>query len=246
MTGKVLVADAGPAGTATVCRAINSGLTVQSCTDGGTAMRLIDSFQPDVLVLDLHLPVLDGISIIKALQDRPQRPALMITTYLSSYFVEGMLSGLVVDYVMLKPYDHEAMNDRILDLLELRGTGLSPEPPEPTCFTDVLISLSLVPGRRGFRYLSKALELYSSCPDISMTKELYPAVGRFFKASARSVERAIRTVIHDAWMVGDMDIWLRYFSPGSAGTVPRPTNRAFIAAISTHVLAPQEVSQLSC
>ncbi len=230
MAGKVLVADATAAQQATAGRAGRSGLEVRVCASGREALALADSFRPDVLVVDMHLPELDGLSVAKALGQKPRRPAILMTTALFNEYIEQLLIAAGVDYAMVKPLCHEALNDRILDLLEKQGIGLSPEPAEQNDHTALLTALSLGAGRRGFLYLERALELYRADPQISMTKELYPQIGREFKASAKSVERAIRTVIEDGWKIGELGMWCQVF-----GGPHKPSNQVFLAGVCRYL-----------
>ena len=53
---------------------------VASCTNGEEALAAIDRFDPDVLVLDVRMPRMDGIELLRQLQRRPQSPGVVLLT----------------------------------------------------------------------------------------------------------------------------------------------------------------------
>lgn len=231
-TGKLMIADTTSSAELIAQRAQELGLTVQLCGDGSQVIDQLQQFRPDVLVLDLCMPGRDGLTILSDLQQLDPRPACLITTGFLSSYVENTLTDLGVDYLMRRPYHHEAIMDRIVDLLEIRDSSPITIPLRKTEFSDRLLALGFSPKRRGFHYLNTALEMYHSDTQISMTKELYPAVAKQFDTSASSVERAIRTVIQDTWSHSDFKTWRLYFHSAPSGFVPRPTNSEFFSVLS--------------
>ena len=231
MPGKVLVADASASADILAQKSVSMGLTAQICTDGSQVINRLRQFQPDVLVLDLMLPQLDGLTILSQLEELEQRPYCLVTTGFLSSFVEQRATELGADYMMRKPYNFEAATDRILDLLEQTDNAPPLAPLVQNEFSDRLLALGFSPKRRGFHYLGAALCLYHSDPNISVTKELYPMVAKQFETTATSVERAIRTVIQDAWQQSDQKTWRQYFHSAPSGYVPRPTNAQFLSQL---------------
>lgn len=60
----------------------------------------------------------------------------------------------------------------------------------------LILSLGIMPNLRGFRYLGSAIEIYADHKgQISITKELYPAVAELHNTTGIRVERAIRNAI---------------------------------------------------
>lgn len=229
MPGKLLIADATACADILARKALDMGLAVQVCTNGSQVIDRLRQFQPQVLVLDLMMPQLDGLSILAQMEEVEIRPTCLITTGFLSAYVEQRVTELGAAYMMRKPFDFEAAMDRILDLLELTGDAPPIAPQPPTEFAERLLALGFSPKRRGFHYLDTALALFRSEPQLSITKELYPLVARKFETTHTSVERAIRTVIQDAWNHCDSIIWRQYFSATPTGYVPRPTNSEFFS-----------------
>lgn len=231
MPGKLLIADASACADVLARKALSMGLAVQICADGSRVIDQLQQFHPDVLVLDLMMPQLDGLSILARMEEQNLHPACMVTTGFVSAYVEQQVTDLGADYMMRKPFDFEAAMDRVLDLLEQTDNAPPLAPRAKTEFSERLLALGFSPKRRGFHYLDTALVLLRENPNLSVTKELYPMVARQFQTTHTSVERAIRTVIQDCWNHCDMKIWRQYFSATPSGYVPRPTNSGFLFAL---------------
>lgn len=83
------------------------GHTVRDAADGAVAIRLLDEFEPDVVVTDLTMPNVDGCELIRRLRSRPGRtiPVILITAV-----PQGRLpAGLTYDGYLGKPVDPEAL-----------------------------------------------------------------------------------------------------------------------------------------
>lgn len=228
---KLLIADGSAAFCGALTDMLGGAYETRICCDGIQTRALLEEFRPDVLVLDLTLPGLDGIAVLRELAGRSQRPAILVTTRLLSPYIQHAVEALDVDYLVVKPCDIRALADRIHDLAQ--------EPLAPQILTspelsasNMLLDLDISIKRRGFRCLETAVVLFSQNPGQSMTKELYPAVARQCGGNGEAVERAIRGAVHAAWERRDEAAWRRYFRPCRGGMVPRPTNTAFIAALA--------------
>ena len=230
-TRKILIADPSPEFCGALSDLLGGAYELRICHDGIRAQSLLESFQPDVLVLDLTLSGLDGVAVLKTAVSAPKRPATLVTTRFLSSYVEKIVETLGIDYLVLKPCDARAVTEHVHDLAGQGGrASFVAYDPEVT-MANMLLNLNVPTKRKGFRCLEEALALYEQDPDQSVTKVLYPEVAKRVGGSKTSVERAIRGVIHSAWAHRDEKVWRLYFQPTRDGTVPRPTNRAFIATL---------------
>ncbi len=84
-----------------VCAGLDALAVVGTASDGAAALRLIEALAPDVLLLDIAMPELDGIGVAKALAARAIRPAIVFVTAFDGFAVEAFDLD-AVDYV-LKP-----------------------------------------------------------------------------------------------------------------------------------------------
>lgn len=205
---------------------------VRTCGSGDQAQALIHSFKPEVMVLDLMLPGLDGISLLQWAIDTGCRPIVLATTRFTSDYVLESANRLGVGYLMIKPCDIRATAARVGDLT----TRIHPPVPEHmsarTQVSNLLTVMGVSTKLRGYGYLREAVLLMSRDPGQSITKILYPEVARVCGCEAFHVERSIRSAIAAAWENRDEQIWRLYFQPDATGIIPRPTNGTFISRLA--------------
>ena len=231
-TRKLLIADGGEEFRQALKDALQDAYHVRTCRDGKEALSLLRSFKPDVLVLDLMLPELDGISLLQnAIQGEAYPVVLATSRFINDYVLEAA-DKLGVGYLVRKPCDIRATAARIVDLTQ--GSRFVPLcPPDPRYHvSNLLLSLGVPPKRDGYRYLREAIPIMAKNPTLSITKELYPAIGTLCHSDRNNVERSIRSAIHTAWERRDDRIWQLYFPPDSTGQIPRPTNAGFILRLA--------------
>jgi PAS domain S-box-containing protein len=103
----------------------DSGYTVFSADSGASAMALVDSGQRiDIVVSDLTMPAMDGITLIRAAQERrPGLPAILLTGYAgdgAALAIGGAMSGAFS--LLRKPVSGMQLLERIAALMAYRGT----------------------------------------------------------------------------------------------------------------------------
>lgn len=229
---KLLIADGNEEFRLALAQALQGAYYVRSCQSGKEALNLLRSYSPDVLVLDLMLPELDGISLLQSAAASGFRPMVLATTpFLNDYVLESA-ERLGVGYMIRKPCDIRATVARITDLSQ-RLHPLQPTKPDPrTSVSNLLLSLGVPTKLHGYAYLREAVLLMAQDPSQSITKELYPRVAALCRCNPKHVERSSRTAIESAWLHRDDRIWQLYFQPGVDGIIPRPSNGAFISRLA--------------
>jgi DNA-binding response OmpR family regulator len=119
-TGRVLVIE-DDAEIADVLRRFlrQEGHDVRTATDGGGALPAAAEFVPDLVILDLGLPGLDGVEVCRRLRAEGDVPILILTarTELEDR-VEGLDSG--ADDYLVKPFERQELLARIRALLRRR------------------------------------------------------------------------------------------------------------------------------
>lgn len=98
---------------------------VGTASTGGQALRLIEALSPDVLLLDISMPGLDGIGVAQAIQRLPKRPAIVFVTAFDQYAVTAF-DVAAADY-LLKPVDPARLGQALARVRELRTRA--PEAP---------------------------------------------------------------------------------------------------------------------
>lgn len=229
---KLLIAEGNRTFALALSEALRGTYSLRLCHDGNAAMEALNTFRPDVLVLDLMLPGLDGISLLEAARNSGVTPTVLATSgFLSDYILDSA-QKLGVGYLMLKPCDIPATVSRIGDLAE-RAQPSRPVAPDPrTALSNILLDLGIPTRLRGYGYLREAILLMARAPGQSITKQLYPAVAALCGAESVAVERAIRSAIAAAWKNRDGRVWQRYFG----GQESRPSNGEFICRMAEHLV----------
>ena len=204
----------------------------ETCTSGTKVLSMLSQLHPDVLLLDLMLPELDGISVLKALDSSGSRPAILASTCLVTDYILETAQSLNISYLLVKPCDVHATAARIEELLKKVSVSEDPDEDCSCQISSLLIMMGFSVKLNGFRYLQQAVYRILKDPDQSITKELYPGVGHVYGTLGSHVERSIRGAIQDAWKHRDDRIWQLYFPPDSNGEMAKPTNAVFITRIA--------------
>ena len=233
---KLLIAEGSEELAAALTEALAGEYHIRTCSDGEEALDLLWSFTPDVMILDLMLPRLDGLTLLQMAKEEGPLPAVLAVSRMVSDYISTALGRLGVDYVMQKPCVLRALVARIRDLEQsmVRGNEM-PAVPEGIAGADprvaasnILLSMGFKSSHDGYQYLREAILIMDKNPDQTLTKELYPQVAALFQRGGGNVERSCRTAIEYAMKHGDKQIWRMYFPADANGEIPKPTNGAFI------------------
>lgn len=108
-----------------VCSKIEGISVAGTANDGAAALRLIEALEPDLVLLDMTMPVMDGLTVAKKLAEQKNRPAVIFVTAHDTYAVEAFDLD-AVDYV-LKPVNAERLSRAIERAQNRRGTELKSE-----------------------------------------------------------------------------------------------------------------------
>lgn len=234
---KLLIADFSDEYRQILFDQLSQNYIIKTCRDGMQALELLRTFSPDLMVLDLMLPELDGISLLQRARNEGIHPTVLaFCAYPGDYIIHAM-HRLGVAYYMTKPCSLDAVADRLADL----ACQLQPMPTFQenmhSAVSNLLLSLNFPARLDGFLFLQAGIPLYMKNPGQAMTKELYVTVGAMFNKDRQQVERSIRSAIDKAWQHRDDRVWQQYFRTPD-GSVPRPSNSEFISRIS-NALAQQ-------
>ena len=226
---------------------------VGEAANGADAMKMIPDARPDVLLLDMIMPVLDGFGVMARLQQMSaeQRPQVIAVTALGRDDFIRRAVELGVTYYMIKPVDLHALADRIRDAVR-KAPAAAPEfhavNTPGFSLDDKLSNLFLTIGIpahiKGYQFLREAVKTVIENPSMisGITKELYPAIARKFATSSSKVERAIRHAIEVAWSRGRIDMLNKAFGCRIALPEEKPTNGDFIALLADKLSSEHSVS----
>jgi two-component system response regulator (stage 0 sporulation protein A) len=229
---RLMIADPAEETRQLLADAFSGECAVAVCSDGEEALRLLQAFCPDILVLDLMLPKVDGLGVLQKLRQLEFKTMVLAQIGVNSSFVQDQLHRLQVDYALTKPCSVDALKGRVRDFLEqLQDVPIQIQ-QEDRVVSQVLLQMGFAPKLGGYVYLVDAIPLYAQDPSQAITKELYVAVGQLYGKAGSLVERSIRNAIDQAWQKGNPAVWRQYFPCGPDGTVPRPSNGSFITRLA--------------
>ncbi len=232
---KVLIVDPSEIQCNSISNALRGKYILQVCQDGITAQQLLHDFAPDAVILELQLQGIDGLRLLESM-DRHTRPAVLIyTSCRSEYAVHK--SQMLADYTIFKPGNVDVLADRVADILCVRK-DIEPAMNVNDPYDTFLRQIIHRPWREGYQYLLVAVEEFDADPRQSMTKELYPNVGKRLGSTGSAVEKGIRDAIEQAWLERDDAVWRQYFPTDVNGNVYRPTNKAFLSIVVHHISKP--------
>ncbi len=208
--------------------------------DGQQAVQLLAEQKPDVLILDLMLAKLDGMSVLKSVNAMPRRPVTMVISAMLSDFAAAQSIALGAQYLMPKPCSFQAVIERLNEIRDARSRPVcapaarAPEVNMEAMVTSVIHEIGVPAHIKGYQYLREAIMIAVEDMDVinAITKVLYPQVAKTFQTTPSRVERAIRHAIEVAWDRGDLETLQRFFGYTVSNTKGKPTNSEFIALIA--------------
>lgn len=217
---------------------------VQGYVDNGIdAVEKIIEEKPDIVILEMLLPKIDGIGVLKAVQSKKieKRPVFLVLSSLSQEVMIREAISLGAYCFMLKPFDFSILTERIRRVMKKEKTvkvvekkrTINDENLEKE-ITSIMHDIGVPAHIRGHQYLREAILLSVHNQDLlgAVTKNLYPTVATTYKTTPSRVERAIRHAIEVAWSRGRLDTLQNVFGYTINITKGKPTNSEFIAMIA--------------
>ena len=190
----------------------------------------------DIILLDLIMPKKDGIAVLEELKKKNITRNIIVETSYNSPEVIRNVSEYGVNYYILKPFDLEDLENRILDVfkqLDKKSINLIRNNLEISV-TRMLHELGMPAHIKGYQYVRDGIVMIYNNPDIvgGITKELYPDVASKYNTTVSRVERAIRHAIEVSWNRGNWDLMEEIFGHSVDIDKAKPTNSEFIVTIA--------------
>ncbi|MBE5817311.1 MAG: sporulation transcription factor Spo0A [Clostridiales bacterium] len=253
-TIKVLVADSNRKSLDIIeeyARDCNDIELVGTVTNGKEALDCIDKCRPDVVIVDMILPVVDGLGVLEeiAKMQGVKAPHIICVSPINGDYLVKKAMELGASYFFIKPVDTIQLFKRVRELTDKVTPFL---PPVTTAITQndltldeeitsIFLTIGIPAHIKGYQYLKDAIRAVVEDPTMinKITKQLYPGIASRFMTTPSKVERAIRHAIDVAWSKRRIqslnDIFgLKIFAPDY-----RPTNGEFIALIADRLTTVQ-------
>jgi len=207
--------------------------------NGTEVLEQLDRKLPNVIILDIIMPHLDGIGVLERLVslNLPQRPKVIVLTAIGQESITQRMVELGADYYILKPFSLEVLANRVRQLAnsaprsgvrQVRAKSMDME------VTSIIHEIGVPAHIKGYMYLREAILMVIERIDLlgAITKELYPSIAMKFKTTPSRVERAIRHAIEVAWSRGNLEVINNLFGYTVNLERGKPTNSEFIAMVA--------------
>lgn len=220
--------------------------------NGKVCLSLLEENKPDLLLLDIIMPHLDGIAVLDTIKGNPDiadMHIIMLTAF-GQEDVMAQAGSLGASYFMLKPFEFERLVTQIFQIAgtqkQVRPTMQSTVGVEDEALTQRALDNTItsiikeigVPAHiKGYAFLREAIQMVYTDNDLlgSVTKVLYPDIAEKYKTTPSRVERAIRHAIEVAWNRGNYDTISKIFGYTVHHLKSKPTNSEFIAMIADKI-----------
>lgn len=250
----VLIADDNQELTKELSEFLNEQTDIAVCAianDGEEAVGLILETKPDVVILDMIMPKLDGLGVLRRLQGKKleKRPTILVYSASAHTSVISKTEVLGADYYFLKPQPNELICDVIRDFAGHTAQKPKTELPEndttepadtydlESIVTECIRSVGVPANIKGYRYIRTAIIMTVENMELLnyITKQLYPDIAKLYNSTASRVERAIRHAIERAWNTGNPTVINDIFGYTVHTGRGKPTNSEFIAMIADRI-----------
>lgn len=226
--------------------------------DGKEACEKVAKLKPDLLLLDVIMPYLDGLGVLEQLNTSKteKMPICIMLSAVGQTKITQKAISLGAEYYVVKPFDIEVLINRIRDIKNYKPT---PTSTTENCYvkeskkyieinevnkknqenlealvTNVIHEIGVPAHIKGYQYLREAIMMVVQNIDIinQITKQLYPEIAEKYHTTPSRVERAIRHAIEVAWSRGKNDAVENIFGYTISASKGKPTNSEFIAMIA--------------
>ncbi len=227
---------------------------VGTAKNGEEACEVIRTKEPDIVLLDIVMPKLDGLGVMdRTNKDKTIRkhPDYIIISAIGQENVTEDAFRLGATYYLMKPFDQEALVSRLRFMknhlnkksVEAGKRGVYEknagrrEHDLETDVTNIIHEIGVPAHIKGYQYLREAIVMSVNDIDMlnSITKILYPTIAKEYQTTPSRVERAIRHAIEVAWSRGKMDTIDELFGYTIHNGKGKPTNSEFIALIADKI-----------
>jgi len=230
--------------------------------DGLEVVEMLESTCPDIVILDIIMPHLDGLGVLEKLNSMQleKMPKIIVLSAVGQDKITQKALTLGAEYYVVKPFDMEVFAKRIRECVGAANTNperksyiqpvISSVSPVTTprelesAITNIIHEIGVPAHIKGYVYLREAITMVVNNMELlsAITKELYPSISRKFNTTPSRVERAIRHAIEVAWGRGRVDVINNLFGYTIHNVKGKPTNSEFIAMIADKLRIEMKIS----
>jgi len=236
---------------------------VGTALDGLEGYDMIMEKKPDVVILDIIMPHLDGLGVLEKVNStlNKNRPIFIILSAVGQDRITQKALSLGAEYYVIKPFDMKVLASRIRQLKghvsnEVVTKGdyqtyvnnnyniVSEKRDIEVEVTNIMHEIGVPAHIKGYQYLRDAIIMATEDLEIinSITKQLYPTIAKRYNTTSSRVERAIRHAIEVAWGRGRIEAINSIFGYTISMGKGKPTNSEFIAMVADKLRLSMKVS----
>ncbi|MBN2879936.1 MAG: sporulation transcription factor Spo0A [Clostridia bacterium] len=245
---RVIVAEDNKILAQQICQTIDNSDFAQVIAiahNGREAVEHLREMHTDVLILDLVMPVIDGIGVLEIIQsEKIAISRIMVLSAIGHEDIIRRVMSLNVHYYMIKPFDLKIVLSRIKSMSTQEEDIFISAPVKnyndrhkkslDENITSIFLLIGIPAHIKGYQFLRIAVKKVMETPTLinAITKELYPCVAEEFETTPSKVERAIRHAIEVAWSRGKIENINEIFGYNIYTKNDKPSNGEFIALIA--------------
>ncbi|MBY7143415.1 sporulation transcription factor Spo0A [Virgibacillus sp. NKC19-3] len=224
--------------------------------NGRDCLNMLEDMEPDVLVLDIIMPHIDGLAVLNQIREMEGRnkPSVIMLTAFGQEEVMKKAVDLGASYFILKPFDMDNLAEQIR---QVNGSSVFiPDSSNKASkkerkkqdleanITNIIHEIGVPAHIKGYMYLREAITMVYNDIELlgSITKVLYPDIAKKFNTTASRVERAIRHAIEVAWSRGNIESISALFGYTVSISKAKPTNSEFIAMVADRLRLEHKAS----
>lgn len=222
---------------------------VGKANNGEDVYHIIKEKEPDVVLLDLIMPKLDGLSVMERInqdQSIKKHPKFIVISAIGQEGITEDAFNLGAHYYIMKPFDNEMVLSRVRSIknFSTKRENVKQQINEEelleyieNAVTEVIHDVGIPAHIKGYHYMREAIMMVIKDAEMlnSITKILYPTIAKSNHTTPSRVERAIRHAIEVAWSRGNMDYINTVFSYTVSTGRGKPTNSEFIALVADKI-----------
>lgn len=230
---------------------------VGKANNGEEMYQIIKNHEPDIVLLDLIMPKMDGLSVMERVngdKNLKKSPNFIVISAVGQERITEDAFKKGASYYILKPFQNETILNRIKHVQE-EVQNYKKESKKSTDYlihtreinlenrvTDMIHEIGIPAHIKGYHYLRDAILMAIEDMDVlnAITKILYPTVAKRHQTTSSRVERAIRHAIEVAWSRGKLDTLDELFGYTVSNGKGKPTNSEFIALVSDTIRLEQK------
>ena len=226
--------------------------------DGEEALKFISDTHPEIVLLDVIMPHLDGLGVLERINSMNFKnpPICIMLSAVGQDKITQKAISLGAQYYVVKPFDIDVLIKRIKELkhfgqsttknnnyvikepktqyIEIPYGDEKSEDSLEALVTNVIHEVGVPAHIKGYQYLREAIMMVVGDIDIinQITKQLYPDIAQKYHTTPSRVESAIRHAIEVAWGRGEPSTVESIFGYTVSASKGKPTNSEFIAMIA--------------